>query len=627
MLRGGRDLSTLAMLGLALWLGLAAGLLEVGTRVLCRVVAPSGRLFEMSRHFVWITPLANVVVLLCVGLIFVLAGRILPRASSWICPRILLALAILPTLMVAVPGIFAEASLLLTMGIAVWIVPLLQKNPARLRAALLWTFPVLVSLVLILAGSIFLGDWLRQRREESRALPPSGTPNVLLIVLDTVRQDRLSLYGYRRSTTPTLERLAKRGIRFDDARSTAPWTLPSHASMMMGRWPHELGVEWLTPIRNEFPTVAEYLREQGYATAGFVANVQYCASDTGLSRGFTHYEDYVFQRLSPLTTSVMVEEFYRTILLTGGRNESGVLHALENVMSYWINAKIRKEAAVINRDFVRWLDQRRQIERPFFVFLNYLDAHAPYQLPEGAPQPFGLKPQTSHEQWLMNSWLAIPDKLALPPFYLNMARDSYDNCLAYLDTCLGELFEELDQRGALTRTWIVITSDHGEGLGEHDLFEHGESLYATEIKVPLLIVPPSGIDHAAVVSETVSLRQLPATMLDLLGLQRDTPFPGRSMATLWRNPSSAAGQENAEPAFSELSGPNPTDPSNGRSPAHRGPLVALAENGVVYIRNDGDRGEELFDEHNDPRELINLIHTPAMAPILQRLRDRLDQLR
>lgn len=104
MNRGGRGLSTLAMLGLALWLGLAAGLLEVGTRVLCRAVAPAGRLFEMSRHFVWLTPLANVVVLLCVGLFFLPAGRILPRASSWIYPRILLALAILPTLMVAVPA-------------------------------------------------------------------------------------------------------------------------------------------------------------------------------------------------------------------------------------------------------------------------------------------------------------------------------------------------------------------------------------------------------------------------------------------------------------------------------------------------------------------------------------------
>ena len=87
-----------------------------------------------------------------------------------------------------------------------------------------------MGLVLILAGSVFGGDWLKQRREAGRALPPAGSPNVLLIVLDTVRADRLSLYGYHRPTTPTLERLAKRGIRFDAARAAAPWTLISHAS-------------------------------------------------------------------------------------------------------------------------------------------------------------------------------------------------------------------------------------------------------------------------------------------------------------------------------------------------------------------------------------------------------------
>ena len=77
---------------------------------------------------------------------------------------------------------------------------------------------------------MFGGDWLKERRELSRPLPSGDSPNVLLIVLDTVRADRLSLYGYRRPTSPTLERLAKRGIRFDEARATAPWTLPSHAS-------------------------------------------------------------------------------------------------------------------------------------------------------------------------------------------------------------------------------------------------------------------------------------------------------------------------------------------------------------------------------------------------------------
>ena len=93
-----------------------------------------------------------------------------------------------------------------------------------------------------------------------------GAPNVLLIVLDTVRADRLSLYGYPRATSRTLEHLAERGIRFDEARATAPWTLPSHASLFTGRWPHELDVQWVTPLRGNFLTLAEYLGHEGFAS-------------------------------------------------------------------------------------------------------------------------------------------------------------------------------------------------------------------------------------------------------------------------------------------------------------------------------------------------------------------------
>ena len=118
--------------------------------------------------------------------------------------------------------------------------------------------------------------------------------------MDTVRADRLSLYGYHRPTSPALERLAKGGIRFDEARATAPWTLPSHASMFTGRWPHELDASWRTPLGTKFPTLAEYLGWRGYATAGFVANVEYCSSEFGLDRGFTHYEDYAFEPMTPL---------------------------------------------------------------------------------------------------------------------------------------------------------------------------------------------------------------------------------------------------------------------------------------------------------------------------------------
>ena len=131
--------------------------------------------------------------------------------------------------------------------------PVLERHPAGARRWLVRSVPVLLGLVLLQAGWIFGGDRIKQWREEGRPLPPAGSPNVLLIVLDTVRADHLSVYGYERATTPTLERLAARGIRFDQARAPAPWTLASHASFFTGRWPHELGVQWLTPLRGELP--------------------------------------------------------------------------------------------------------------------------------------------------------------------------------------------------------------------------------------------------------------------------------------------------------------------------------------------------------------------------------------
>ncbi len=122
--------------------------------------------------------------------------------------------------------------------------------------------------------------------------PAAGARNVLLIVWDTVRAANTSLHGYRRPTTPNLLRLASRGVRFDRAFASSSWTLPSHASMLTGRWPHELRVGWKTPVRDGVPTLAGYLASHGYATAGFVANLDYCSRETGLARGFAHYEDF-----------------------------------------------------------------------------------------------------------------------------------------------------------------------------------------------------------------------------------------------------------------------------------------------------------------------------------------------
>jgi arylsulfatase A-like enzyme len=615
---------------LAAWCGLAAGLLEVGLRVLCRIINPTDRLYQVSRHFVWLAPLTYLLLFLAMGLFFAAITRLSPRRGGWLSRRLIVACCLVPALMVAGPQIHIAAWVILALGIVSRLVPLLERHAIGLRRWMLWSFPGLLGLVLVVAGSLLVGDWVKQRSEARRPLPPADSPNVLLIVLDTVRADHLSLYGYHRATTPKLDQLAKRGIRFESVRATAPWTLPSHASMFTGRWPHELGVEWMTPLRAKFPTLAEYLGSHGYATAGFAANTLFCSYDTGIDRGFAHYEDYEVGPLDAVRTAIAVDVAFKGVIglaVNYGRSfDAGPFRPLQELLLGWILARNRISAQAINLKFVDWLKRRREPGRPFFAFLNYFDAHSPYVPPTTAARHFGLRPRSAADAKVLDGWRDVT-KSELSLYHRTLAQDAYDDCLAYLDEQLGELFEELQRRGELDRTLVIVTADHGEGFGEHDLFDHGESLYRTEIGVPLVIVAPLRSRSEGVVSETVSLRNLPATIVDLVGLEADSSFPGPSLANLWRRSSTHPGSATIDGVISELTGPNPSHPNQGRSPAKRGPLISLAEGDFVYIRNEGDGTEELFNERDDPRELSNRAGVEAMQPVLKRFRERVKALR
>jgi arylsulfatase A-like enzyme len=627
--RSSRGPSALDVLAFSAWCGLAGGLLEVGTRILCRAIDPTKRLYLITRHFVWLTPLVNLLVFLCLGLCLAGLTKLLPRLGARLSPWLLCGLALLPILIVAGPHIYPEARLILAMGISSWLVPWFAPYPAGSCRLLLRSFLAMLGLVMVLAISVFSGDWLKKMREAGHPLPPANSPNVLFIVLDTIRADRLSLYGYHRSTTPTLDRLAKRGIRFDAARASAPWTLTSHTSFFTGHWPHELDIQWQTPPRKHFPMVAEYLANHGYATAGLVSNATHCSYDTGLGRGFAHYEDYVLDQVNILRTAVIVGEIRKTavfLLYLALRHDTALLRTVQDFLGPQTDILIRRDAQSVNRGFLTWLDHRRDPRRPFFAFLNYLDAHVPYELPPGVPPRFGQKPRTRDELQIVYDRWSLIDKLQLPPHYMTLALDAYDNCISYLDERLGELFDELGPRGVLEKTWVVIVGDHGEGLGEHDLFEHGESLYSTEIHVPLLVLPP-GNQPGRVVRDTVSLRDLPATVVDLVGIETGAPFPGRSLARLWKDAPARGDQSKGDDILSELPSPSPRDSSHGRSPARRGPLVSVAEGDLVYIKNEGDGTEELYDGRVDPRELTNLAGTDAMRPVLERFRQQLARLK
>jgi arylsulfatase A-like enzyme len=614
---------------LSAWCGLAAGLLEVLVRVVCGTIEPIQRLYMVSRHFLWLGPLANLLLFLGMGLLLTVAVKLSPRAAGWLGPRVICAAATLPVLMAAVPQIYEEAWAIVGLGIAVQLVPILERRITSLRWKLLWSFPLMLGLVILLASCVFWGDRLKQAREAGRPLPPANSPNVLLIVLDTVRADHLSLYGYDRPTTPILEQFARRGIRFDAARATAPWTLPSHASMFTGRWPHEVGEKWRTPIRGNFPTLAEYLGKHGYATAGFVGNTGYCSQETGLARGFTHYEDYVMENLAPLRTSGLVEYLAGAISGILRTLDINSLSPMKEFVNRWFEVK-RKNAASIRRAFLRWVSQRQETSRPFFAFLNLFDAHQQYVLPPEARRHFVNYPMTAEENRIVYELWPFLDKMKLPPPYIEVARDSYDDCLAYIDEQLGLLFDALQRHGVLDRTLVIVTSDHGEGLGDHNLFDHGLSLYRTEFRVPLVIRPPSGLNPSLAMRETVSLRDLPATIVDLVGLEAGSPFPGISLARFWRSSPSGGVYSSGETdsVVSELKDANSsTGRDKERSPARNGPLISLADHNFVYIRNEGDGREQLFDERTDPQELSDRSGDESVHAVLEDFRRQLQRFR
>jgi arylsulfatase A-like enzyme len=434
---------------------------------------------------------------------------------------------------------------------------------------------------------------------------------VLLIVLDTVRADRMSLYGYERDTTPALARLASRAVTFNRARSTAPWTLPSHSSMMTGRWRHELSAGMNAPLDHAEPTLAEYLAGRGYATAGFVSNTTYAGAETGLDRGFARFEDHSLSIRDVLWTTGIGRRFLCPLFAPQARCSDG--HP---------NDHQRKSAARIRRDFLTWLDGNEGDGRPFFAFLNLFDAHNPYLTPDDFPPRFGIRPESERDLRLFERWF-ITDKTKLSPRDAKLVSDAYDDCLAYLDSQVDGILCDLALRGRLEDTLVIITADHGEHFGEHGLYGHASSLYDQELHVPLLVLLPRAAQAGRSVADPVSLRDLPATVVDVLGLADGSPFPGRSLARFWSENPGANIQD--EPVLASVDGPVQAAPNQGRSPVFRGPMKAVASGAQVYIRN-GDGREELFDVDADPGQSRDLAGLDESRSDLERLRDKMDRM-
>jgi arylsulfatase A-like enzyme len=317
--------------------------------------------------------------------------------------------------------------------------------------------------------------------------------HVLLVSIDTLRADHVGSYGYAKPTTPHLDALAAEAIVFENASTTAPWTLPAHASLLTGLYPSHHGArEERDSLSPDVTTLAGALRSRGFATAS-VVNVVFASAYFGLDRDFD--------------THVLV-----------GNNE-----------------RPRGTAREVTRRGLEWLDA--QGERQTFLFLHYFDAHSDYTAVSRFREPFPSQPGRlrgrTRELYALNA-----GAIRAEPRDVDHLVSLYDAGVRQLDHDLGALFDALRERGRLADTLLVVTADHGEEFGEHGNFSHGRH-YQELLRVPLIVRLPGGASGGARIAEPVSLVDVAPTVLAAVGADSDAATDGVDLAPLWRGASAA----------------------------------------------------------------------------------------
>jgi len=422
--------------------------------------------------------------------------------------------------------------------------------------------PVILVIGLLAAATVLLlVANVRSPRRTPRARQ-EGLPNIVLISLDTTRADHLSCYGYRRQTTPRIDELAKEAMIYPRCISTTSWTLPAHASLLTGRFPTSHGAmydaqgpmvltgilpgEWssyrVNALSDRVVSLATRLRQHGFAT-GAVVGGPWLKKPFGLAQGFDMYDD-------------------------------------DEIVD--VNGRLAEQ---INQRALPWVE--RVADRPFLLFLNYFDPHDPY-----------LPPEEFRYRFLDKSKLVNGVKATLPELIA-----FYDAEIYYADHCVGGLVDHLKDLGLYDDTWIIVTADHGELFGEHNMRGHGVTLWEEELHVPLIVKYPKRWAQTGRSAEPVQLIDVLPMILDRLGMDMPPDVQG-TVPGKARHPVFA--EVNPLPAISD-----------------RGDFRAFYQGDLKYVWNSRGR-HELYDLGVDRREERNLYATEIAKA--SELRTAMDEL-
>jgi len=333
----------------------------------------------------------------------------------------------------------------------------------------------------------------------SSACTRPAKPNILFVLIDTLRADRVGADNPAHSRTPFLDSLAAHGYVFRNAYAQSSWTSASVASLFTSRYQsqHHVMSFWATLADDEV-TLAELLATNGYATAAFIANFL-LRGDLGYAQGFQRYQTFSRPGVDPRG------------------NPTAVKGSAEQV----------NQAALAWLDEIAQSDQRKQSA---FLYLHYMEPHAPYDPPErfldavlnGRPRP---------DLEAVNKRARIPNLGTFSDALVADIVDLYDAEVLAVDDQLRTLFATLRMRGFLRNTIVVVTSDHGEEFREHGTMGHHQALYEESIRVPLIVLVP-GHDNRVDIDAIVSLTDLAPTLLELAGIPRPTSFHGSSLTPL-----------------------------------------------------------------------------------------------
>jgi len=595
--RGGHRFGEVLLLGA--WFGLLTGLAEGAGLLLAErfgFLSRNAALAGVSAELLWAAPVFDFLVFVALGgvlgLISLGGVNFSPRV-----PLFLFSLLMFFDWLMLADRVHWVGALFLSIGLTTVLVRWLGGSGQAGFQFCRRTLPLLAALVLLAAVLVQGGAKWREWRETNRLPKPTpNSPNVLIVMMDTLRPDHLSSYGYERRTSPNLDELARQGVLFEQAFATSSWTLPSHASILTGQYPHEHGAE-TARYDGRYPTLPEVLRDRGYRTAAFSANLFWFTRQRGFGRGFLRFEDS-FQSAADVALHTVYGRLYKSWVWP---------HFSDG------NIPARRLASDINESFLAWLGNDRS--RPFFAFLNYFEPHGPY-LP---PQPFRHRFSKKENPGGELHGILKGHRQHLSPEQLQGEIDAYDGAIAYMDHAFGKLLARLRLQGLDKDTIIVVTSDHGDGFEEHELVGHRANLYSELIRAALVVRWPQKIPQGLRVARPVSNAWIAATLEDLLQVHLKT-FPGPSLAEAWKEPDEEANWPYPIQQLAQMNSFREID----HVPAYYGAMTSVVTPEWHYIVHE-KFGEELYDWPQDPQEQQDLAETQQGAEIANELSSYLTQ--